>query len=152
MSEVRTEMGSFASWYDRASRVVRIRGQGFWSQELLDRHFAELRNVIAEARRHSSSLRVIVDLTKAGVQTAEISQSIEAFRNEAYGPEDRVAIVVSSSLVKLQLRRSLTRELTKFFISLNAAETWARALDFDADLGGYDWLKRAPVERAAVLR
>jgi hypothetical protein len=114
---------------DDAAEIIRVAGYGFWTIEILDRHFDRLRSAIAGRRSQWRAIRVLVNLQKAEIQPAEVIERIDARTRQIYDPGDRVAIVVTSSLAKLQMRRGITRLQHDFFISEHAAVTWLRAHD-----------------------
>jgi hypothetical protein len=112
---------------DEEAGVILVYGAGFWTLESLNSHFDALRLVVDRRRASGDKIKVLVDLREASVQNSDVTAAISLRTSEIYAVEDRVAIVVSSSLAKLQMRRSVHRVQHEFFISQQAAKTWLNA-------------------------
>lgn len=107
--------------------IVKLHGSGVWSLDYLNQHFRELDAVIAQARRRNPNVLVLVDLRDAPVQSPEVAECINANTRRVYRNHDRIAIVVQSSLVKLQMKRVVDCAHVQIFISVAAAYTWLTA-------------------------
>lgn len=114
---------------DSATTIVRVFGSGMWPEPYARAHFEELDRTLRRLRSRGSPLRVLVDIRDAVVQKPETAQCVSAATNNIYRSCDRIAIVVASSLLKLQIRRSTDTGLHRLFSSYNAAETWLLALE-----------------------
>lgn len=112
---------------DQASGLVRVTGRGFWSALHADHHFSKLDAILRGIRMAGLRVRVLVDLREAAVQPAETAERIGRATQEIYQPGDRVAIVVGSSLAKMQMRRAARIANHDFFVSPSAAEMWLHA-------------------------
>jgi hypothetical protein len=112
---------------DQAAGLVRVTGRGFWSPLHADHHFSRLDGVLRGIRMAGLRVRVLVDLREAAVQPAETIERISRATQEVYQPGDRVAIVVGSSLAKMQMRRIVRAANHDFFVSPSAAEMWLHA-------------------------
>lgn len=124
-----TAMNSLTSVYDPAKQVINVVGIGLWSEDVIKCHFASLVDILSNVRATKIPVRVLSDLREAAVQAPEIAQRIAAFTAQAYRPGDRIAILVASSLVKMQMRRSVNNQDTMAFLSPSAAQTWLFAYD-----------------------
>jgi hypothetical protein len=107
--------------------IIKIQGHGLWSLDYLNQHFRELDAIIAQARRWNPDVLALVDLREAPVQSPEVAESINANTRRVYRDQDRIAIVVQSSLVKLQMKRVVDCAHVQIFISVSAAYTWLTA-------------------------
>lgn len=116
-----------ASWMEPGSGLIRVIGQGQWTTSQVDLHFAALSGLIAERRRSGGAVLVLVDLRDSLVQQPEIVEQIGRAVTRIYDSSDRVAVVVASSLLKLQLKRVANVASIEFFVSMNAARTWLTA-------------------------
>lgn len=81
----------------------------------------------------------------AAVQSLDVAGHIEGFSTQAFEPSDKIAIVVASNLLKLQMRRVVCGARSETFLSLEAAERWLGLEDV-----GHQQLQ-GPLERAPRL-
>lgn len=105
--------------------VILIKVAGLFDLPTLRHHFAE--NAVAVQRWRSADrpIRVLIDAVDLKPHSPEGQACVQEATGRIYRPDARVAILVSSSLVKMQMRRALSRgEILNFFISENAALTW----------------------------
>ena len=102
---------------------VAVQGTGYWSPAYLDAHFAELADILVRLRKQRK-VRVLVDLTQAAVQSAGTAERLSHWTSKIYREEDRVAIVLASSLIKAQMRRVAIIANRELFLSRTAAMTW----------------------------
>jgi hypothetical protein len=124
--------GSLSIDADRIDGIIHVTGIGFWTPEQVDRHFGQLRRVIDARRVPGDDVRVLVDLRAAPAQSPETAARIGLATETIYEASDRVAIVLASSLAKLQMRRVVQRARHEMFISPDAALTWLRAYSADS--------------------
>jgi hypothetical protein len=110
--------------YDDAAKIIRVVGCGMWTVEYIDAHFAALGQLARRIRAQDGAVFVLVDLSRAPVQTAEVAKHIHAGTERLFGAADRIALIVQSSLVKSQMKRVSWSENTAVFVSPDAAETW----------------------------
>jgi hypothetical protein len=113
--------------YDREAGVIRAVGIGIWSLGQVDAYFAHFRRLAAGMRRGGGIVRAIADLRDGGVQSPEIDARVAEHKQGLYQDGDRLAVVVPSSLAKMQVRNKLNSTQHAVFISPDAAETWLRA-------------------------
>jgi hypothetical protein len=107
-----------------ATGIVHVVGSGFWTPHDIDRHFSELDAVVRSIRQCGRKVRVAVDLRRTPAQLPETIARIGAGAERIYAEGDRVAIIVDSSLAKLQMRRVVSDAQHEMFQSPNAAMTW----------------------------
>jgi hypothetical protein len=115
--------------YVRERQMICIACSGMWTPEQVDACFDTLRIQIGEMRASFGRVRVLVDRREAVPQPASTVERLRSHTHMGYLPGDRIAVVVDSSLSKMQLRDQLDPETHKLFISENAATTWLTAHD-----------------------
>jgi hypothetical protein len=107
--------------------LIRIVATGFWSRRQTTEHFAAYRQWAERIHASGLCLSLIVDMREAPPQSQEIADILRRGTTGTYRPGDRCAMIVASSIAKLQMRRVLNEDYTTFFVSPIAAETWALA-------------------------
>ena len=105
----------FVTRYDRVAKLVVITCFGFWTEEDIERHFHDLGDKIAQARRD----RPNVHAGDPGVM-ANLRQKV----SRHYIQGDKVALVLQSVLLKLQMKRSVAIYEIDYFDDLSAAKQW----------------------------
>lgn len=113
---------------DDRLKILRINQVAVQNIHEVDRYLAVLGEVVRDARLRFGRVRVLADLRNSPIRTQEAAERLRMGNLALYRTGDRVALIVESSLLKMQLRRTLV-EYQNIFLSLNAAETWLTALD-----------------------
>lgn len=116
--------GMYDIAYDRDVGIVRILGLQSNRPEDLDSYLALLIDVYRRCRSDHKILRAVVDLRGAPVRTQAIAERLQRSGKELYRTGDRVALVVGSSLFKMQLRRIIVPEIQEIFLDTDEAEAW----------------------------
>jgi hypothetical protein len=108
---------------DWPSGSVRVRGTGIWSVRQARAYVEDLRRIYECIQASGLPVSALIDMSEAVEQSAEVSAIVA---NVAKFPRDNdaIAVLVSSSLAKMQARSVLASPSRAFFISRNAAETW----------------------------
>lgn len=109
---------------DLAAGFVTVSGSGMWSPARTETHFRELDHVVLKIRREHSSVRVLVDLREASVQTAETAAIVREWTTRIYRTADRVAVVCATALLALQIKRAAHVETLATFHEIEPAMTW----------------------------
>lgn len=109
--------------------VIRISDLDVQRLEDVECYLAELEDVIASIRQRYGHVRVLADLRRSPVRTQESAERLRLGNMALYRAGDRVALLVESSLLKIQLRRNLIAEYQNIFTSPEAAEMWLTAFD-----------------------
>jgi len=122
-----TPDGQISVWTWPESNLILIYGCGVWTQDVLAAHFRVIRDVFATKRARFSSTRVLCDLRDQGDQPPEVVAEIRAGIDRCYTSADRLATVVSSSLMKMVVRNRFGRDNSEYFVSVDAARTWLNA-------------------------
>ncbi|MCW4463884.1 hypothetical protein OK349_19435 [Sphingomonas sp. BT-65] len=113
---------------DDKLKILRISQVAVQTREEVDQYLAVLGEIVRDTRLRFGRVRVLADLRNAPLRTQEAAERMRMGNLALYRTGDRVALIVESSLLKMQLRRTLV-EYQNIFLSPNAAETWLTALD-----------------------
>jgi hypothetical protein len=116
----------FSINYDRPAEIIRSRIWGFWSPEESDRYFNSLMPIMADQRRSAGRAKVLADRRGGIPQSAETLARTVSWYDRAYRPGDMSAVVVDTSLLRLQLRRVYPADRANLFLSYEEAESWLR--------------------------
>lgn len=103
---------------------IRVDGSGLYTLLESQEHFRELSSVISQYRKSGRQIRVLVDLREGAPQTPEVVAHIEKANQVIFREGDRVSIIVTSTLLKLQVKRLHSRFESQVFISDIAAEEY----------------------------
>lgn len=125
---VASEPGLYEIIRDDQLRILRINRVVVQQLGDVDRYLAVLGDVVRDARLRFGRVRVLADLRNSPIRTQEAAERMRLGNLALYREGDRVALIVESSLLKMQLRRTLV-EYQNIFLSPHAAETWLTALD-----------------------
>jgi len=112
--------------FDPDSGVLRVTHSGYLSGETYARYREEFASAIADARVTTPILRILID----GREMEEMPPADRiAELSRPFIPEDRIALIVRSSLLKMEARRVAHSPALQTFLSENAAWTWLLAYD-----------------------
>ena len=107
-----------------SSGMILVEGSGMWSAKCAASHFQELRILVDAARRQRGAARVLIDLGGALVQASTTSNFIERQAESLYQENDWVALVISSRLLAMQMRRVGGRATYRHFDRSSDAMAW----------------------------
>ena len=110
-----------------ASGVIHVSGSGRWTKARSDTHSRELRALVEDCRARGLDIRVLCDLRAMAVDCADLLEHSGRSSRKIYRPKDRIAILVKTSLAKMQLRRGDSIGNVEMFLSTDAAKTWLNA-------------------------
>jgi len=132
-----------------APGILKVTVFGFFTPDIA-RHFAhDFSLAVSDARSRSDSLRMLMDASQGAVMTVEVAEQMKLLEERIVTePSDRAAVVVRSSLHKLQIRRVFDASRTQVFLSENAARTWLLAYDVAPDALSTPTLGWPPVNEA----
>jgi tRNA(Ile2) C34 agmatinyltransferase TiaS len=103
---------------------VYVRIQAFWSPGTARRYFAALAPYLDAQRRDAGTACVLVDRRGSPIQAAEVVAETISEMRRFYRADDRAAIVVDTSLLKLQMSRIYPQDTSRVFVSANAGRIW----------------------------
>lgn len=110
--------------YDRSTNFLRVVGRGFWTMDHAVEHLRGFEILLHEGRRMARPSRTLVDLREAAVLAPDVADYVHNTIRVMYRPPERAAILVASTLAKLQMRRGLNPETHQLFTSLDEAMRW----------------------------
>jgi hypothetical protein len=96
---------------------------GFWSTQTVDALSAELLPLLTKAKASGRPVLVLSDAREFPVQSAEVGMAFAMMDAEAAKLRDRLAMVVGSTLNKMQARRAAGSAI-EFFTARDEAERW----------------------------
>jgi hypothetical protein len=109
---------------DHDQNIVRIVVAGFWRPD----DFVDFVAAITAEERYfasrSQSFRAICDARQFNVQGGDIIQMFSGFFDRPGIPITQAALVISSTLLKLQAMRVATDSKYRFFDNVDEAEEW----------------------------
>ncbi len=107
--------------------VIHVVGKGFWTPSVMTTHFEQLQTSVSAFRQTKRAVKMIVDLRGSLVQSPETIERMKGGAASVTEPGDRMAILVGSSLAKMQMRRTIGDAQHEFFVSPEAAAKWVEA-------------------------
>lgn len=107
------------------AKLVTVRG--FWSEAVFGDFIARMRESVPPARARDADRSVLIDASTLSVQSATSVANFAGTVASLARPEDRTAVVVSSTLVKMQFERVLNVARTRYFATVEEAGTWLRS-------------------------
>ena len=124
-----TQGQSYSIRLDGTTGVVRVVHSRGFSGEVYARYRDEFVRTLDQVRATSPSLRILID--RRALKALPSAERI-AELSVAFAPEDRVALIVNSSLLKNEARRGMHMPTAQVFMSEHAAWTWLCAYDLPA--------------------
>ncbi len=109
--------------------VLVVKSAHFWSKSEIEQHFEDVEKALRTMRAQYRIGRMLVDLTNAGAQSKESTGHIYERVKNLHREGDRVAFIVSSALLAMQLRRVQGPARYEYFENEAAALGWLRSPD-----------------------
>lgn len=110
--------------YDQTAGVLQVRVDGSWTISEVERYAREAGVQFNAARTAGGSLRYLIDLTGAHVLSQELMDPLAKAGMQYSRDDDRIALVVGSTLLKIQMRRMLGDAPVPIFLSAKEAMNW----------------------------
>ena len=108
---------------DDAGPVIRMAGEGFFTEAVLRRHFHAVDLIVAQRRRLGRPIIALVDLRRAATQSIAVGNIVTEECDRIYSdPADRVALIVATMLLKLQCERIHHHAGFRTFLAAEEAE------------------------------
>ena len=117
---------AFAIRYDVAAGLVRITRYGPLPDEDFERYRDALAHALEEVHAVTPAARVLVD-ARGFEHLPSNSADRLAETGKLFSPDDRIAVILGSSVLKVEARRIAHAESVQHFLSENAAWTWLMA-------------------------
>lgn len=116
--------GSFTIRQDEALDIVRITARGFLTPEQFDEIFAVSARMTEARHATGRPVRFLIDNRQIMIQAPDAVERLRQKAAHAHEEGDRVAIVVESTLARMQLRRVLDMRIHQLFDTEQAALLW----------------------------
>lgn len=114
-------------WDERRGSAM-LELQGFWSLEDARDFHPAVEKVIAQSRARHGYALLLFDLGGSEVASGALIENFEASGSRFVQQSDRVALVFSSTLLKIQIKRmNPLGEGSAYFASRHAADLWLHA-------------------------
>ena len=120
-------MKTFCVEYDKRNGIIHCSCSGFLLVGDVDDYHAAVLAAMAEARRDRGFVKMIVISIDSRVQSGEVMERALQLLWPMAHPNDRMALIVDSSLAKLLASRLMDTDQRKAFLSESAALTWLMA-------------------------
>jgi hypothetical protein len=115
--------------FDPTAKIIRACASGCWSLDETKLYLAGLETFLRSSRGRLGKARVLLDRRDVSAQAPEVAAMLASANGRIFEREDKIAMVVSSSLAKVDLRQRMPHPGSKAFLSADAAETWLRAFE-----------------------
>jgi len=120
--------------FDESSGILRVVVLGTWAQAEIERYGCEAGKQFAAARRRFGALRLLIDCSAGYVCPRDLVESLAESGLQHRLDGDRVAMVVSSGIIRLQIKRMMGMVPPDMFDSDSAARAWLLSRDGEATL------------------
>ncbi len=110
--------------FESGSGILSVRVSGSWTLSEIDRYAREAGPQFAQAREQAGRLRLLVDLGATAVISQSLLDPLARAGMQYSRADDRVALVVNSTLLKLQMRRMIADAPAEIFVTLDEAAAW----------------------------
>ena len=115
--------------FDPSQGILTVAVNGSWSTAEVERYAREAGPAFERAREKAGFLRLFIDLRATHVLSQALMDPLAKAGMQYSRADDRVALVVASTLLKLQMRRMLGEAPVPIFLSADEAETWLLGTD-----------------------
>jgi hypothetical protein len=119
---------AFLIRYDVETGVVRVWLNAALGDEAFVQYRAGMARAVEQGRATGSAVRVLIDARGLEAMPPNSPDRI-AELGQMFSSDDRIAMVVRSSLLKIETRRVAHSDTVQGFVSENAAWTWLMAYD-----------------------
>lgn len=109
---------------DPATGIIHVDASIFLAPEDLDLILDRLAHLVNIAHAKRERALVMVSFGTSGAKMGDTVERVRQRSASIYAPDDRLAIVLQSSLLKLQIGRVERIAETRIFASLAEAEAW----------------------------
>jgi hypothetical protein len=110
--------------YDPTAGLLQVHVTGSWIMPEIERYAREAGPQFAAARKDAGLLRYLIDLSAANILSQEMMEPLGRAGMQYARADDRIALVVGSTLLKLQMRRMLGEAPVPIFLSVQEATDW----------------------------
>ena len=119
--------GELSFEMDHREGFIRVRGTGLWTAEQASVHFVKLRQAVEGLRAIRQPVLVLVDLSRAAVQPSDVAEAVSHGTARMYRDADFVALIASSVLLGMQMKRAAKVSNFAVFTEMDPALEWLAA-------------------------
>lgn len=112
--------------WDEVDEIIRIVTSGFWTVEKVEAYILELNRAIEKARAKRVSVRVLIDAREAETQSGDVIARLESAPQWMCDEGDRLVVIVGSTLLKMQVKRTFLDDRSQAFLDEAVAEKWLK--------------------------
>lgn len=112
---------------DPGTNLIRLVAAGDFTPGEVDQGFATLAQTLEAVRASHGRARVLVDMRGMSALAPESFGRADIGIRTTYMPEDRVAFLLPTSVIKARMRQIACTNNQQLFLSANAAEIWLSA-------------------------
>jgi len=116
--------GSVSFEIDPATGMFLGRAVGMATPEVTTAHFDRMEIAVRHARQAGHTIRVLMDLREAPVQTPETAAALKAGGERIHRAGDRIAFLCNSALMTMQLKRNNYPGAVAVFSDRDEAVDW----------------------------
>lgn len=122
--------------FDEQTGLILVRIEGFQHNTDVTAYMTDLTRMVGQVRARGRRVRVLADVSLAVVRSPLTATQQKTFNDVLYRVSDRVALVVTSPLLHLQIKRTSACSIQRSFADYQEAESWLLEADmtsaFDA--------------------
>lgn len=115
--------------FDSRTGILCVSVVGLWTMPEVERYAREAGPQFMQARKAVGSLRLLIDLTGTEVLSQAIIEPLAKAGMQYSRGDDRVALVVNSTLMKMQMKRMIGNAPTPIYLERGLAEAWLLSSD-----------------------
>lgn len=119
----------FSFSFDAAVGILCVTVMGSWTLPEVERYAREAGLQFPRARQSAGQLRLLIDLSAADVLSQALMVPLAKAGMQYARADDRVALVVGSTLLKLQMKRMIGGAPAGIFLSEREARGWLLSSD-----------------------
>jgi hypothetical protein len=108
-------------------RTLQLRLTGFWSVDDLEAFRAARAAALNQLKCTPASFHSLVDLRKLDIQSQVLVHNFKDMLSDPVWRPSKAAVIVATSLARMQFRRIAKTETVKFFTDLEEAKEWLNA-------------------------
>jgi len=124
----------FTFTFDSHAGILRLRCAGKWTLPDVERYGPEAGRQFTQARLTARRLRLLIDVTEQEILSQDVVEPLARAGMQHGRADDRVALVVTSTLMKLQMKRMIGDAPTPIYLSESEALAWLSRPDETASL------------------
>ncbi|HEX7854607.1 MAG TPA: hypothetical protein VF503_13025 [Sphingobium sp.] len=116
-----------AATYDSVTGIVTCKAGGFYTVDYFEQFTHDVSAMSTRAKREKGRVKILIHAEGLPVQSADVAnvgQRITSQTGGLIGPDDRIAMILSSNLSKIQMSRVMVNSASKCFLSEAEAVAW----------------------------